>query len=186
QGWQNKDIAAEVDLDRRQVALWRQRFLEGGVEALRHDAPRPGRTPSVTTAEFESSIVDKTLHDRPIAATHWSTRTLAAQLGVGPTTIRRVWQRNGLKPHRQSSFKLSRDPRFEDKLLDVVGLYLNPPERALVLSCDEKSHPLTSVSIGASKVLRMSPPIPDHVPSRACVPNLRIRHALGSRTMATP
>ncbi|PNG48944.1 MULTISPECIES: IS630 family transposase [unclassified Variovorax] len=139
QGWQNKDIAAEVDLDRRQVALWRQRFLEGGVEALTHDAPRPGRTPSVTTAEFESNIVDKTLHDRPIAATHWSTRTLAAQLGVGPTTIRRVWQRNGLKPHRQSSFKLSRDPRFEDKLLDVVGLYLNPPERALVLSCDEKS-----------------------------------------------
>ena len=134
QGWQNKDIAAEVDLDRRQVALWRQRFLEGGVEALMHDAPRPGRTPSVTTAEFESNLVDKTLHDRPIAATHWSTRTLAAQLGVGPTTIRRVWQRNGLKPHRQSSFKLSRDPRFEDKLLDVVGLYLNPPERALVLS----------------------------------------------------
>ena len=87
QGWQNKDIASEVDLDRRQVALWRQRFLEGGVQALMHDAPRPGRTPSVTTAEFESSIVDKTLHDRPIAATHWSTRTLAAQLGVGPTTI---------------------------------------------------------------------------------------------------
>ena len=98
QGWQNKDIAAEVDLDRRQVALWRERFLDGGVEALMHDAPRPGRTPSVTTPEFESSIVDKTLHDRPIAATHWSTRTLAAQLGVGPTTIRRVWQRNGLKP----------------------------------------------------------------------------------------
>jgi len=139
QGWQNKDIAAEVDLDRRQVALWRQRFLEGGVEALMHDAPRPGRTPSVTTAEFESSVVDKTLHEKPIAATHWSTRTLAAQLGVGPTTIRRVWKRNGLKPHRQSTFKLSRDPRFEDKLLDVVGLYLNPPERALVLSCDEKS-----------------------------------------------
>jgi transposase len=137
-GWQNKDIAAEVDLDRRQVALWRQRFLDGGVEALMHDAPRPGRTPSVT-AEVESSIVDKTLHDKPIAATHWSTRTLAAQLGVGPTTIRRVWKRNGLKPHRQTTFKLSRDPRFEDKLLDVVGLYLNPPERALVLSCDEKS-----------------------------------------------
>ena len=137
QGLQNKDIAAEVKLDRRQVALWRQRFLDGGIEALMHDAPRPGRTPTVS-AEIESSIVDKTLHDKPIAATHWSTRTLAAQLGLGPT-IRRVWKRNGLKPHRQSSFKLSRDPRFEDKLLDVVGLYLNPPERALVLSCDEKS-----------------------------------------------
>jgi hypothetical protein len=92
--------------------LWRQRSLDGGVEALMHDAPRPGRTPSVS-AELESSIVDKTLHDKPIAATRWSTRTLAAQLGVGPTTIRRVWQRNGLKPHRQSSFKLSRDPRLE-------------------------------------------------------------------------
>jgi hypothetical protein len=90
--------------------------------------------------------VDKTLHEKPIAATHWSTRTLAAQLGVGPTTIRRIWQRNGLKPHRQATFKLSRDPRFEDKLLDVVGLYLNPPERALVLSCDEKSHPLAEAS----------------------------------------
>ena len=138
QGWQNEAIAVQVKLDRRQVALWRQRFLDGGIEALMHDAPRPGRTPTVT-AEIESSIVHKTLHDKPIAATHWSTRTLAAQLGVGPTTIRRVWQRNGLKPHRQSSFKLSRDPRFKDKLLDVVGLYLNPPERALVLSCDEKS-----------------------------------------------
>ena len=138
QGWQNKDIAIEVDLDRRQVALWRQRFLDGGVAALMHDAPRPGRTPSVT-AQIESTIVEKTLHEKPIAATHWSTRTLAAQLGVGPTTIRRIWRRNGLKPHRHNSFKLSRDPRFEDKLLDVVGLYLNPPERALVLSCDEKS-----------------------------------------------
>ncbi|MDN8618119.1 IS630 family transposase [Variovorax ginsengisoli] len=137
QGWQNKDIAAEVDLGRSQVALWRQRFLDGGVESLMHDAPRPGRTPSVT-AELESSIVDKSLHDKPIAATHWSTRTFAAQLGVGPTTIRRVWQSNGLKPHRQSSFKFSHDPRFEDKLLDAVGLYLNPRERALVLSYDEK------------------------------------------------
>ncbi len=81
----------------------------------------------------------QSLHDKPIAATQWSTRTLAAQLGVGPTTIRRTWHRNGLKPHLQTTFKLSRDPRFKDKLVDVVGLYLNPPERALVLSCDEKS-----------------------------------------------
>ena len=72
-------------------------------------------------------------------ATHWSTRTLAEHLGVGATTIRRVWHSNGLKPHLARTFKLSRDPRFEDKLLDVVGLYMNPPEHALVLSCDEKS-----------------------------------------------
>ncbi len=138
EGWQNKDIAVEVKLDRRQVALWRRRFIEGGVEALLQDAPRSGRTPSVT-AEVESRIVKTTLHDKPVTATHWSTRTLAAHLGLGATTIRRVWRRNGLKPHLQRTFKLSRDPHFEDKLVDVVALYLDPPEHALVLSCDEKS-----------------------------------------------
>jgi len=80
-----------------------------------------------------------TLQTKPAAATHWSTRTLAEHLGLGATTIRRVWKHNGIKPHLARSFKLSRDPRFEDKVLDVVGLYLNPPEHALVLSCDEKS-----------------------------------------------
>ncbi len=138
-GWQNKDIAAEVGLNRLQVALWRGRFLQGGIDALKQDAPRCGRPVSSVTAEVESLILAKTLHDKPISATHWSTRTLAAQLGLGPTSVRRVWSRNGLKPHRQTSFKLSRDPRFEDKLLDVVGLYLNPPERAIVLCIDEKS-----------------------------------------------
>lgn len=138
QGWQNKDIAAHVNLDRRQVALWRSRFLQGGIDALRQDAPRPGRPPTIT-AEVESRVVHATLHTKPAASTHWSTRTLAERLGLGATTIRRVWQRNGLKPHLSRTFKLSRDPRFEDKLVDVVGLYLNPPEHALVLSCDEKS-----------------------------------------------
>lgn len=137
-GMQNKEIAVEVGLDRRQVALWRQRFVDGGVEALRQDAPRSGRPPTVT-AEAESRIVQATLHAKPANATHWSTRTLAAELGVGATTIRRVWRSFGLKPHLSRNFKLSTDPRFEDKLLDVVGLYLNPPEHALVLSCDEKS-----------------------------------------------
>ena len=138
QGWQNKDIAVEVALDRRQVALWRQRFLQGGIDALRQDAPRSGRTPTITP-EVESRILHVTLHTKPANATHWSTRTLAEHMGLGATTIRRVWQQNGIKPHLARTFKLSRDPRFEDKLLDVVGLYLNPPERALVLSCDEKS-----------------------------------------------
>ena len=133
QGWQNKEIAAEVDLDRRQVALWRKRFLQGGIDALRQDAPRSGRTPTIT-AEVESRILTVTLHSKPAAATHWSTRTLAEHLGVGATTVRRVWQSNGIKPHLARSFKLSRDPRFEDKLLDVVGLYLNPPQQAMVLS----------------------------------------------------
>lgn len=138
QGWQNKDIATEVRLDRRQVALWRRRFIDGGIQALLQDASRSGRTPSVT-AQIESHILNTTLHEKPAAATHWSTRTLASHLGLGATTIRRVWQRNGIKPHLQDTFKVSRDPRFEDKLIDVVGLYMNPPEHALVLSCDEKS-----------------------------------------------
>jgi hypothetical protein len=89
QDWKDKDIAVEVELDRRQVAMWRQLFLDGGIAALMRDAPNPGRTRTVT-AKVESSIVDKTLHDKPIAATHWSTRTLALQLGLGPRIIRRV------------------------------------------------------------------------------------------------
>jgi transposase len=138
EGWQNKDIAVQVELDRRQVALWRRRFIEGGIKALLQDASRPGRSPSVTP-EVEARIVNATLREKPLAATHWSTRTLAAQLGLSATTIRRVWARNGLKPHLRETFKLSRDPRFVDKLHDIVGLYLNPPEHALVFSCDEKS-----------------------------------------------
>jgi transposase len=96
-GWQNKDIAEEVRLDRRQVAVWRKRFIEGGLEALMQDAPRSGRTPSVTSA-LESHIVSTTLYEQPAEAAQWSSRTLASYLGLGATTIRRVWQRNGIKP----------------------------------------------------------------------------------------
>ena len=131
-GMQNKDIAVEVGLDRRQVALWRERFVDGGIDALRKDAPRSGRPASVM-AEMESRIVRATLHEKPVNATHWSTRTLAEHLGLGATTIRRVWQSNGIKPHLARSFKLSRDPRFEEKLLDVVGLYLNREDRKSVV-----------------------------------------------------
>ena len=113
EGRLNKDIAVEAGLDRRQIALWRQRFLDGGIDALRKDAPRSGR-PATITAQIESRIVQATLHDKPINATHWSTRTLAEHLGVGATTIRRVWHSNGLKPHLSRTFKLSRDPHFED------------------------------------------------------------------------
>ena len=119
-GMQNKDIAVEVGLDRRQVALWRERFVVGGIDALRKDAPRSGRPASVM-AEMESRIVRATLHEKPVNATHWSTRTLAEHLGVGATTVRTAWRNNGLKPHLSRAFKVSRDPRFEDKLLDVVG-----------------------------------------------------------------
>lgn len=137
-GMQNKDIALEVGLDRRQVSMWRERFIEGGIPALRKDAPRSGR-PATVMQKMESRIVNTTLNQIPTDATHWSTRTLAAHLGVGATTVRKAWRNNGLKPHLSRSFKVSNDPHFEAKLTDVVGLYVNPPERALVLSCDEKS-----------------------------------------------
>jgi transposase len=100
QGWQNKDIAEAVKLDRRQVAMWRRRFLDGGVQALLQDAVRSGRTPSVTLS-VESLIVSRTLREQPAEAAHWSTRTLASELGLSATTIRRVWQRNGIQPHMQ-------------------------------------------------------------------------------------
>ena len=138
QGWQNKDIAEEVRLDRRQVALWRRRFIEGGVQALLQDAARTGRTPSVTGA-FESLILSRTLHEQPTAGAHWSTRTLASHLGLSATTIRRVWQRNGIQPHLQELLKVSPDPsRFEDMLVDVVGLHLSPFLHAMVFSSEEK------------------------------------------------
>lgn len=143
QGWQNKDIAREVKLDRRQVALWRRRFLEGGLPALLQDAARPGRTPSVTS-EVEAHILRTTLHEPPTTATHWSTRSLASHLGLSATTIGRVWRRNGIQPHLNDTPEAPVEPpgspsmRFDPTLIDVVGLYMNPRERVLVLSCPSK------------------------------------------------
>jgi hypothetical protein len=110
--------------------------LAAGIDALRKCAPK---RPTGHDQCGDRVVVQATPHDKPINATHWSTRTLAAHLVLGATTICRVRRRNGLKPHLSRNFKLSHDPRFEDKLLDVVGLYMNPPEHALVLSSDEKS-----------------------------------------------
>ena len=129
-GMQNKDIAVDVRLDRGPVALWRGRFLDGGIEALRKDAPR-SRRPTSVMAEMELRIVRATLHDKPVDAAHCSTRTLPEHLGVDATNVRTAWRNNGLKPHLSRTFKLSRDPCFEDKLLDLVGQYLNLPEHAL-------------------------------------------------------
>lgn len=143
QGWQNKDIAREVKLDRRQVALWRRRFIEGGLPALLQDAARPGRTPSVTS-EVEARILRTTLHEPPTTATHWSTRSLASHLGLSATTIGRVWRRNGIQPHLNDTPQVPVEPpgppsmRFDPALIDVVGLYMNPRERVLVLSCPSK------------------------------------------------
>ncbi len=134
-GMENKAIAAELKIGRVQVGRWRERYAQGGLAAIECDLPRGGRQPKVDAAE----IVRRTTQTQPLAATQWSTRTLAKEMGVSDTTVLRVWHAHGLKPHRVESFKVSRDPKFTEKLEDIVGLYLSPPEHALVLCCDEKS-----------------------------------------------
>jgi transposase len=136
---QNKQIAATLNVAPRMVALWRGRFLEHGIAGLLKDAPRPGRAPSITT-EVTATLIAKTTQSSPANATQWSTRTMAREMGVSKASVSRIWRANGLKPHRLDSFKVSNDPLFADKLEAIVGLYLNPPEHALVLSVDEKSH----------------------------------------------
>jgi transposase len=138
EGRENKDIAADLQCTRRTVGTWRNRFASGRLEAIERDAPGRGRPPSVRT-EKEAEIIRKTTQETPANATQWSVRSMAAAVGVSSATVQRVWSDNNLKPHRTKSFKVSNDPRFAEKLVDVVGLYLNPPENALVLSCDEKS-----------------------------------------------
>ncbi len=138
EGNQNKQIAEQLGISTRMAALWRGRFLEHGIEGLLKDAPRPGRTPSIT-AEVVDAVVAKTTQCTPANATHWSTRSMARVTGISEASVRRIWHSHGLKPHRVESFKVSNDPDFAAKLEDVVGLYLNPPEHALVLSVDEKS-----------------------------------------------
>lgn len=134
----NKQIAAELGTGMKTVCLWRRRFAERGLGGIEQDAPR-GARPRSTTAALAAEIIRKTTTETPDAATHWSTRRLAAELGTSPSMVQRVWKAGGLQPHRTRSFKLSNDPRFTEKLVDVVGLYLNPPEHALVLCVDEKS-----------------------------------------------
>jgi transposase len=137
-GLQNKEIALILGMGRLAVARWRQRFLASGLAGIEKDAPRPGRKPKLAPAQVQE-IVRKTTQEIPSHATHWSTRSMARATGVSEATVRRIWRAHGLKPHRVQSFKLSNDPQFAEKLEDIVGLYLNPPEHALVLSLDEKS-----------------------------------------------
>jgi len=137
-GLQNLQIAAELSISVRMAALWRKRFLSLGIKGLLKDAPRPGRTPSILSSTV-AQVIRKTTQTTPPHATHWSTRTMAREVGISEASVRRIWRAHGLKPHRVESFKISRDPEFAAKLEDVVGLYLNPPEHALVLSVDEKS-----------------------------------------------
>ncbi len=134
-GMQNQDIAQQLGVGRIQVSRWRDRYAQSGLAGIERDLPRAGPPTKVNVAR----LVELTTQTQPEAATHWSTRTMAAQLGVSAASVSRHWRANGLKPHLVRGFKVSRDPRFVEKLEDIVGLYLSPPEHALVLCCDEKS-----------------------------------------------
>src|SRR6201987_5178083 len=138
EGLENKQIARRMGITPEKAARWRKRFLAGGIAALQKDAPRPGRTRTITERQVKK-VVKMTLHQKPANATHWSTRTMAAAAGISEASVRRIWHAHGLKPHLVKTFKLSRDPEFTEKLEDIVGLYLNPPEHAIVLCADEKS-----------------------------------------------
>ena len=138
EGKRDLDIASELSITPAKGARWRKRFLVKGLAGLAKDAPRPGRTPSID-AEMVARVVRLTTQEKPGNATHWSTRTMAAAVGISDSSVLRIWHAHGLKPHRVESFKLSNDPNFTEKLEAIVGLYLHPPEHAIVLCVDEKS-----------------------------------------------
>jgi transposase len=138
QGQQDKAVAAALGINFKTVALWRSRFRTEGPDCLWEVAAGRGRKARLTSADIQR-IVDATLQTKPAGATHWSCRTLARAQGVSKATINRIWQGHHIQPHRTKQFKLSRDPKFLAKLTDVVGLYLTPPAKALVLCVDEKS-----------------------------------------------
>jgi transposase len=137
EGNNNTDIARQVSATLQTVGKWRQRYLDAGVDGLL-DEPRPG-TPRKLGDEQVERVLTRTLENQPEAATHWSTRDMARSCGLSQSTVSRIWRAFSLAPHRAESFKLSKDPLFIEKVRDIVGLYLNPPERALVLCVDEKS-----------------------------------------------
>jgi len=137
-GTRNDAIAEELGCTRRTVGTWRNRFIEDRLAGIEKDAPRPGRGKTITP-DVVAEIVRKTTQEKPPAATHWSTRTLAEAMGITASAVHRTWRANNLKPHLTKTFKVSNDKNFVEKTVDIVGLYLNPPEKALVLAVDEKS-----------------------------------------------
>jgi transposase len=138
EGISNNAIAKKLETSRPTVLLWRKRFKARGVLGLSEEAPKGPSKRRLSRSKVEE-IVQATLHTKPPGATHWSVRTMAKTQGVSPATVARIWQAHGLKPHRVKTFKLSKDKRFVEKLADVVGLYLDPPDKAMVLCVDEKS-----------------------------------------------
>ena len=138
EGKANRQIALELQTSRPTVLLWRKQFAQAGPSGLEHEAAR-GKSAQSLPEQMVKKILDTTLQSTPPDATHWSTRTLGRHLRVSHMSVARIWDRHGLQPHRVRTFKLSRDKQFVEKLTDVVGLYLNPPDKALVLCVDEKS-----------------------------------------------
>ena len=138
EGRENKTIAELLGMNRRHVGRWRQRFAQKRLAGIAKDAPRGGRK-ATKRNRVTALIIETTTQKKPANATHWSTRTLAKALGIDKSMVQRVWHANGLKPHLAKTFKVSRDKKFIEKVIDVVGLYLNPPEHALVLCADEKT-----------------------------------------------
>lgn len=138
EGKTDLEIAASLNISNQKAARWRKRFLQFDLAGLAKDAPRPGRKPAIS-AKVKEELIRKTTQSKPANATHWSTRTMAAEMGVSEATVRRIWHAHGLRPHLVASFKISKDKHFTEKLEDIVGLYLNPPEHAIVMCVDEKS-----------------------------------------------
>ena len=155
----NQDIAKKLQVSRPTVQLWRERFLALRLAGLQKDAPRPGRKPRILQRKIDA-VVAATLNTKPANATHWSTRTMAKAQGISQATVNRIWRHHNLKPHLVETFKLSKDKQFSEKLHDVVGLYLNPPDKALVLSVDEKSQ------IQALERTRQTTPLQPGIPER--------------------
>src|SRR5215216_3579083 len=158
-GRTNTEIAERLRVSRPTVTRWRRRFAERRVDGLL-DEPRPGRPRTITDEQVEAVVV-RTLEAKPKDATHWSTRSMAAEVGLTQNAVLRIWHAYGLQPHRTETFKLSADPLFVDKIHDVVGLYLNPPERAVVLCMDEKSQ--IQALDRPAPILPMRPGTPERV-----------------------
>ena len=156
-GLNNIEVAARLGVARNTVAKWRTRFLAHRLDGL-SDEPRPGRPRTVSDEQVEAVVI-KTLETTPKDATHWSTRSMARELGLTQSAVLRIWKAFGLQPHRQDTWKLSKDPLFIEKVRDVVGLYLNPPERAVVLCVDEKSQ--IQALDRTAPILPMLPGIPE-------------------------
>jgi transposase len=157
EGLKNTEIAERLGINRAMAAKWRSRFAEHRLDGLT-DEPRPGR-PRTITDEQVDAVITTTLESTPKDATHWSTRSLAKEVGLTQTAVSRIWRAFGLQPHRQDTFKLSKDPLFVEKVHDVVGLYLNPPERAVVLCVDEKSQ--IQALDRTAPILPMLPGVPE-------------------------